>query len=91
MSAARSRSTGKKIALGFALFCALCLIVSAGVFIWFVLDKGMQDVLTASAMATTLFFASCTFLLYQMSKPPLHELLPWDVPDAATDQATDQR
>lgn len=76
------RTTGKKIALGFAIACLPCTAVSFAAFIYWIWDKGMQDVLTASAMATTLFFASCTMVLYLMSKPPLHELRPWDDKDS---------
>lgn len=77
------RTTGKKIALGFAIACLPCTAVSLAAFIYWIWDKGMHDVLTASAMATTLFFASCTMVLYLMSKPPLHELQPWDKKDPA--------
>ncbi|MEN9357046.1 MAG: hypothetical protein RL695_1217, partial [Pseudomonadota bacterium] len=41
-----------------------------------------MDVFTASAMATSLFFASTGFVLYAISKPPLHELQPWDAPES---------
>lgn len=78
-----ARTTGKKIALGFAIACLPCTVVSLAAFIYWIWDKGMHDVLTASAMATTLFFASCTMVLYLMSKPPLHELQPWDEKDPA--------
>jgi hypothetical protein len=78
------RTTGKKIALGFAIACLPCVAASFAAFIYLVWNKGMHDVLTASAMATTLFFASCTMLLYFMSKPPLHELQPWDEKDSVS-------
>lgn len=77
------RSTGKKIALGFAVACLPCMAASFAIFIYFIWDKGIQDVLTASAMATTLFFASCTTVLFFMSKPPRHELQPWDEKEGA--------
>jgi uncharacterized membrane protein len=77
------RSTGNKIALGFSIACLLCMVVSLAVFIYLIGSKGMQDVLTASAMATTLFFASCTTVLFFMSKPPRHELQPWDEKEGA--------
>lgn len=54
------------------------MFISAGVCIWFAWTKGMLDVLTGSAIAATLFFASVAVSLYFISKPPLHELLPWD-------------
>ena len=60
----------------------LCgMLASLAVFIHFIQEKGMQDVLSASAFATILFFASAGFVLYAISKPPLHELLPWDAPE----------
>lgn len=71
------RTTGKKIALGFAIACLPCMAISLAAFVYLVWDKGMQDVLGASALATTLFFASCALVLFLMGKPPRHELLPW--------------
>lgn len=70
------RSIGKKIALGFAIACLPGMLVSLAAFIYFVSNKGFQDVLSASAMATTLFFASCATVLYLISKPPRHNLPP---------------
>ncbi len=78
---AMKRSMGKKVALGFSLFSVLGLVVSGGVLLWFASEKGWEDVLTASAFATSLFFASVAFVLYHISKPPLHELQPWDAPE----------
>lgn len=75
------RSTGKKIILGFAMACLPCMAVSFAAFIYWTLDKGFHDVLSASAMATTLFFASCAIVLFLMSKPPLYELRPWHEKD----------
>ncbi len=75
------RTKGKKIALGFAIACLCGMLASLAVFIHFIQEKGMQDVLSASAFATILFFASAGFVLYAISKPPLHELLPWDAPE----------
>lgn len=72
------RTTGKKIALGFAIACLPCVAISLATFAYLVWDRGMQDVLSASALATTLFFASCALVLFLMSKPPRHALLPWD-------------
>jgi hypothetical protein len=76
-----TRSIGKKIALGFCVVSLVCMIISTGFFAWFLATKGMMDVLTASALATSLFFASMAVTLYWISKPPQHELLPWDAPD----------
>lgn len=77
-----ARSTGKKIALGFAIACMLGMAASLATTIYFLATKGPQDVLSASAMATTFFFASCTVVLFFMSKPPRYELKPWDEKDA---------
>lgn len=71
------RSTGKKIALGFAVACLPFVAASFAAFVYLALDKGMQHVLTASALATTLFFGSCATVLFFMSKPPRYVLRPW--------------
>lgn len=76
----QTRSIGKRISLGFSVFSGLGMLASIGVFFYFRETKGTMDVLTASAMATTLFFASMAFVLYAISKPPMHELQPWDGP-----------
>ena len=72
------RSTSKKIALGFAVACMVGMAASLAATIYFLATKGAQDVLSASAMATAFFFASCTVVLFFMSKPPRYELRPWD-------------
>lgn len=76
------RSPGRKIAYGFSVFSLFCMLISMGVCAWFYQTKGVMDVLTGSAIATILFFASVATVLYQISKPPMHELLPWDAPDS---------
>lgn len=76
-----TRSVGKKISLGFSMLSVLGMLVSVGVFFYFRETKGMKDVLTASAMATSMFFASVAFVLHAISKPPMHELQPWDSPE----------
>lgn len=76
-----TRSIGKKISLGFSMLSVLGMIVSIGVFFYFRETKGTMDVLTASAMATSLFFASTAFVLHAISKPPMYELQPWDRPE----------
>lgn len=77
------RSTGKKIALAFSIACLPLMAASLALFVYLVLDKGLQHVLTASALATTLFLASCATVLFFMSKPPLHVLRPWHEKDDA--------
>jgi len=73
-----TRTTGKKIAFGFAVFCLIAMAATVALFFYFLNTKGINDVLTASAMATIVFFASCATVLYFMSKPPRYELRPWD-------------
>ncbi|HMM47117.1 MAG TPA: hypothetical protein PKC12_03965 [Thiobacillaceae bacterium] len=82
------RSVGKKIALGFAVACLLCTVASLGSLIYLAGDRGMQDVWSASALATTFFFASCTLVLFLMSKPPRHVLLPWHADDTGSHEAS---
>ncbi len=74
------RSVGKKIALGFAIFSVFCMLACVGLFVYFVAEKGWYDVMSASFMSASLFFASTATVLYFISKPPLYELLPWDAP-----------
>lgn len=75
------RSTGKKIALGFAVACLPLVAASLAVFVYLAFGRGMQHVLTASALATTLFFASTALVLFFMSQPPRHVLRPWHEKD----------
>lgn len=72
------RTTGKKVVLGIAVLCLICSVLSLAVFGYSFKVKGPQDVITASTLATTIFFASCAVVLYFVSKPPRYELRPWD-------------
>lgn len=72
------RTTARKIALGFAIACLLCMAASLAASVYFIVNMGTQHVFSASAMATSFFFASCTIVLYFMSQPPRYELQPWD-------------
>lgn len=72
------RTTGKKIAFGFAIASLVGMAASALIFAYFFREKGISDPLTASALATIIFFASCTTVLFFMSQPPRYELQPWD-------------
>lgn len=72
------RTTSKKISFGFAIACLLCSAASLVLFVYFLNGKGVRDVLSASTLATTIFFACCATVLYFMSKPPRYELHPWD-------------
>mgnify|MGYP005613739757 CR=1 FL=1 len=82
------RTIGKKIALGFAIACLPGVALSLAAFVYLAWGKGMQDVLSASALATMLFFASCALVLFLMSKPPRHALLPWDENEGAGGEAS---
>lgn len=73
-----TRSVGRKIALGFAVASFVSTAVSLAIFIYLMTTRGVSDVITASLFAVTLFFLSCGMVLYFMSKPPRHELQPWD-------------
>lgn len=74
------RTTGRKIAFGFAVASFISMTVSLVIFIYCLATRGNGDVVTASMFATTLFFLSCGIVLYLMSKPPRYKLLPWDHP-----------
>lgn len=75
------RTIGRKIAFGFAVACFVSMVVSLLFFVYFMVTRGIGDVITASLLATTLFFLSCGVVLYLMSKPPQHKLEPWDSVD----------
>lgn len=75
------RNTGRKIAFGFAAASFVSMAVSLAIFVYFMMTRGAGDVITASLLATTLFFLSCGIVLYLMSKPPKHKLEPWDSVD----------
>lgn len=72
------RSPGKKFAFGFCVASFAAMAISVPIFIYFVLTRGLGDVISASLFATTLFFMFCGIVLYLMSKPALHVLQPWD-------------
>jgi predicted membrane channel-forming protein YqfA (hemolysin III family) len=72
------RNTGRKIAFGFSVFSFASMAISLLTFVYFMVTRGGRDVITASLLATTLFFLSCGIVLYLVSKPPQHKLEPWD-------------
>jgi preprotein translocase subunit SecG len=72
------RTTTKKVVFGIAIFSLVCSAISLVIFGYSFVAKGPQDVITASTLATTIFFASCAVVLYFVSKPPRYELRPWD-------------
>lgn len=74
------RTIGRKIAFGFAVASVIGMAVSLAILIYLLATRGIGDVVTASMLATTLFFLSCGIVLYLMSKPPRYKLLPWDHP-----------
>ncbi len=77
------RSIGKKIAFGFAVGSFVSSAISLAIFVYLLTTRGMGDVITASLMATTLFFMSCGVVLSVMGQPQKHKLEPWDSLDKA--------
>lgn len=73
-----TRTTGRKIAFGFAVASFTSMAASLAIFLYLLATRGGSDIVTASLFATTVFFLSCGIVLYFMSKPPRYELLPWD-------------
>lgn len=73
-----TRSIGRKIALGFAVAAFVSTAVSLAIFFYLMATRGIGDVITASFFAVTLFSLSSGMVLYFMSKPPRHQLQPWD-------------
>jgi len=72
------RTTAKKVALGLSIVSLLCTAISLALFVYMLAQHGVTDVWSASLFATTIFFLSCAIVLFFMSKPPRHELRPWD-------------
>ncbi|MEW5944020.1 MAG: hypothetical protein AB1710_09235 [Pseudomonadota bacterium] len=72
------RTFGRKVALGFSVFSFLGAGAAVAVLLVMFSQRGGSDVIVASLLATVVFMASCGVVLYQMSKPPRHVLLPWD-------------
>lgn len=72
------RTFGRKVALGFAVSSFLgagaALVALAIMFS----RLGGGDVIVASLLATVVFLISCGVVLYFVSQPPRHALLPWD-------------
>lgn len=75
------RNAGRKIAFGFAVASFILAAASLAGFGYSMVTRGGQDVITASLLATILFFLSAGIVLYLMSKPPRHKLEPWDSVD----------
>jgi hypothetical protein len=72
------RTFGRKVALGFSVFSFLGAGAAVAVLLVMFSQRGAGDVIVASLLATVLFLLSCAVVLYQISKPPRHVLLPWD-------------
>lgn len=72
------RTIGRKIAFGFAVAAFVCSALSLATFAYFMATLGGRSVITASLLATILFFLSSGVVLYLMSKPPRYVLQPWD-------------
>lgn len=78
-----NRTPAKKIALGFCVLTLIGTAISAVMMVYYVIQRGPSDVLSASLFATTIFFLSCAIVLFFMSKPPRYELRPWDEEEPA--------
>jgi hypothetical protein len=73
-----ARTFGRKVAFGFAVASFVSTAASLAFFVYLITSRGVSDVITASLFAVTVFFLSCGMVLYFISKPPRHELQPWD-------------
>jgi len=72
------RTTTQKIVFGFAVASLIGAAASLVGFILLLIERNIQDVLTVSFMAMTIFLMCCSTVLFFMSKPPRYELRPWD-------------
>lgn len=63
------RNLGQQISNVFALLCAIGAVVMTGAAAWLIQTRGAGDVLSASAMASVVFLASCAIVLYVMGRP----------------------
>ncbi len=80
-----NRSPAKKIAFGFCIVSLIGMAISLVMFLYTLIQRGFNDVLSASLFATTVFFLSCAIVLFFMSKPPRYEMRPWDEGEAGLD------
>ena len=71
------RHIGQKVALAGAVFCALLALPVFGLFIWLLIERGMVDTWTPSALTTVFFLGFCAVVLYVTSRP--QPPLPQDV------------
>lgn len=81
------RTFGRKIALSFAVASILGSVAVMAVFLVMLVRHGIGDVIVASLLASILFLLSCGVVLYLISKPPRHALLPWDHGDPKISEA----
>ena len=73
-----TRTTIQKVVFGFAVASLIGALASLGGFVSLLIERNIRDVLTVSFMAMTIFLVCCAIVLFFMSKPPRHELRPWD-------------
>jgi|GEM_PF-2040505 len=78
------RSFGQKVAFTWAVFSAVCAVICAGALVWSTWKYDFSHVYSASFLAATVFFISCTIVLHVIGQPAKHKLLPWDADETQT-------
>ena len=63
------RHIGQQVALATAAFCAVLALPAFGVFLWLLMERGLADTWTPSALASVAFLGACAGVLYVMSRP----------------------
>lgn len=77
------RNLGRRIALGFAVASFASALLTLVAFVIMFGRYGSANAIVASLMASIVFFVGCGIVLYVISQPPRHELLPWDHDETA--------
>lgn len=65
----KPRHFGQKFALGSAIFCAVMMLPTLGLFFWSLQAEGIADTWMPSILTTVAFFGFCAVVLYVMSIP----------------------
>ena len=63
------RHFGQKTALVSAIICTVLAFPMFGVFIWLLIERGMNDTWTPSALSTGFFLLFTAVVLYVLSRP----------------------
>ena len=63
------RHFGQKAAFVSAIVCVVLAVPMLGIFIWLLIERGMNDTWTPSALTTVFFFLLCAIVLYVLSRP----------------------